>query len=270
MKRILATGMAAFAIVFYSAAALGQKAEETKLPPETRHIKLVKIVDGKKMTLDTVIAGTDLFVWQGDTVYPPRHSENFGPEGPRRMHRFDIRIDEKDGKKQTMIFDRRGPDGMDPFVWQTDSDDFDLMDFADGDSLDHKIVIHKRIKDGDEEHRFDFGRPDFNHFVPVPPVPPMPPVPHIKMLKHFSEGNVIDLNDPEILSYKKKNLSGGREKIEIIRKKSDKADMTFEFQGDDKFAAPEMKGDVRQIKIEEKKVKTDKKIAKPAEPEDNK
>jgi hypothetical protein len=30
-------------------------------------------------------------------------------------------------------------------------------------------------------------------------------------------GNVIDLSDPGIISYKKKKMSGGREKITIIR-----------------------------------------------------
>ena len=31
--------------------------------------------------------------------------------------------------------------------------------------------------------------------------------------------NLIDLNDPDIISFERKELSGGREKIEIIRKK---------------------------------------------------
>jgi len=50
----------------------------------------------------------------------------------------------------------------------------------------------------------------FRHDVPgIPPVPPL----------RFSmkQRNVIDLSDPGILSYKKKKMSGGKEKITVIR-----------------------------------------------------
>ena len=51
-------------------------------------------------------------------------------------------------------------------------------------------------------------------------MPPMLPVPPMKMMGIHRSGRVIDLNDPNIISYKKKDMSGDREKIEIIRKKS--------------------------------------------------
>ena len=39
-----------------------------------------------------------------------------------------------------------------------------------------------------------------------------------RMMRKQSQ-NLIDLNDPDIISFERKELSGDREKIEIIRKK---------------------------------------------------
>lgn len=259
MKRILATGITAFAIIFYAASAFSQETEKTKPPKETRHLKLVKIVDGKKMALDTVITGTDPVVWQGDTIYSPKDDEKFGAKGEEKVYRYDVQVDEKDGKKHVMVFRDRSPKGARPFIWHSESGDDDILNLTDGDSVAQKIIIHKRIKDGDGDHVFSFDGPDMLHFAPAPPAPPVPPVPHIKMLRHFPDSRVIDLNDPDIISYRKKELSGGREKIEIIRKKADKKDMTFDFNYDS-LAAPDMQGDlehVKEMKIMEKKAKLD-------------
>jgi hypothetical protein len=157
---LLGMGLAA---ILLSSSAIAQNTKETN---ETRHIKMTKIENGKKMELDTVLTGNDVFIWNGDTIGPAKHIKRFSPSGFDKMHNIDVKVDRKDGKEKVMIY---------------------------------------------------------KHFPPMPPEPPMPPMPpmrHFKMMKGTNSGRVIDLNDPNIISYKKKNMSGDREKIEIIRKKS--------------------------------------------------
>lgn len=110
---------------------------------------MTKIENGKKMELDTVLTGNDVFIWNGDTIGPAKHIKRFSPSGFDKMHNIDVKVDRKDGKEKVMIY---------------------------------------------------------KHFPPMPPEPPMPPMPpmrHFKMMKGTNSGRVIDLNDPNIISYKK-------------------------------------------------------------------
>ncbi|MDP2112519.1 MAG: hypothetical protein Q8K69_00520, partial [Bacteroidota bacterium] len=174
---LLGLGLASFLL---SLPSFAQMPKESK---ETRHIKMTKIENGKKMELDTVLTGNDVFIWNGDTIGPAVHIKRFSPSGFDKMHNIDVKVDRRDGKEKVMIY---------------------------------------------------------KHFPPMPPMPPMPPVRHMKMMKGANSGRVIDLNDPNIISYKKKNLSGDREKIEIIRKKTEEAEhANFEFEFNDELMAPE-------------------------------
>jgi hypothetical protein len=84
---------------------------------------------------------------------------------------------------------------------------FEWEEIIENDST-KKIVVMKR-RSGDQENRM--------MVAPLPPGAPVPPMaPGMRFLQHRS-GNVIDLSDPGVISYKKKKLSGGREKITIIR-----------------------------------------------------
>jgi hypothetical protein len=56
-----------------------------------------------------------------------------------------------------------------------------------------------------------------NKFIFAPHPPHSPKAPQVLRLNKKFNGNVIDLGDPGIISYKKKKMSGGREKITIIR-----------------------------------------------------
>ena len=57
---------------------------------------------------------------------------------------------------------------------------------------------------------------------PMPPEAPFPPhAPHVMMFRNNKNKNVIDLSDPGIISYDKKLLKNGTEKITIVRKKVD-------------------------------------------------
>lgn len=229
-------GLAAF---IFSSAAFAQKTPEPKEPKKTRHIKMMKIENGKKMELDTVLSGDDVFIWKGDTLNPAKHIKKFSPSGFDKMHQVDVEVENKDGKENVMIIRHRKGKSGDPMIMHMDSgEDVQVFSDQEGDSIQKRIIVRKRLKDGkDEDKVIYFDGQDMDHF---PSIPPPPPVPRMKVLKRTQSNRVIDLNDPNIVSYKKKELSGGREKIEIIRKKSEKnADMNFNFQFDDDMMVPE-------------------------------
>ena len=277
-NKLLSFGLAGMATTLLSFT-FAEKTSETQEPQEKRHIKIVKIVDGKKMEIDTVFTNDKVFVWNGDTINPATHMKKFGPGGPQ-MHRFDINVDNKDGKEKIMIFKHSADGKGEPMTWETISDDMEIIT-ENIDSLGKKIVVRKQFKGGDKDNMFFIHDGNMKHFPgmpPAPPVPPVPPVPHIKMLRH--SGQVIDLNDPDIISYKKKDMSGDREKIEIIRKKSEDKEINFDLKFDHDVVAPVPPMHIKEfkegksMKVIEKDVKVDgkdgKEIKVEVETEENK
>lgn len=227
-----------------------QKNDEVQEPKKTRHIKMLKMENGKKMELDTVLTNDDVFVWNGDTVNPIKHIKKVNPSGFDKMEKFDVKVENKDGKEKVMIFKHKGGKDGEPMIWNMDSGDHMEIITEDNDSTGKKIVVRKRIKDGEGNNMIYFNSDNMKHF---PPMPPMPPIPHVKMMRMQHPGQIINLNDPNIVSFKKKDLSGGREKIEIIRKKSDSAEeMNFDFKFDDESMAPEL---IRELENENQKMK---------------
>ena len=71
-----------------------------------------------------------------------------------------------------------------------------------------KIIVMKR-RSGEKENRM--------MVAPPPPGAPVPPIDQGMRFLQRRQGNMIDLSDPAVISFKKKKLSGGREKITIIR-----------------------------------------------------
>ncbi len=224
MKNTLLTiGVAGFASLLLSSFVLSGNDDNVQKPKKSRHVKMVKIVDGKKAEIDTVFTTDDVFVWKGDTINPMKHREEF------MIHRFG----KGDGGPDIMMFKhRRGEkDALSSF----DMDPEDDMDFFadENDSIGKEIIVRKMGKGRPVDHIIFMNGHGPDH---VPPMPPAPPVPHIMRFKQ--SGRIIDLNDPNVISYKKKDLSGGREKIEIIRKKVDLKEESFDFkfEGDDLMA----------------------------------
>lgn len=188
--------------------------DDSQKSGKKRHIKLVKVVDGKVAKLDTLVNEGDVFVWQGDTI----GRMDFKPIRPLPpgMRHGKFMFDTDGGGDRTMIFTHKMAKDGAPMIWQSDSDS--MMEFsmdAMGDSLTKNIIIHKRFRDGDPKHVFIMDGPD---------VAPMPPMRHFRMSGFPKRGNVIDLSDSNIISYRKKDISGGREKIEIIRKRTNEDD----------------------------------------------
>ena len=225
-------GLTALGLSSYS---IFQDSEQAQ-PKKTRHIKIMKMENGKKMELDTVLSGDDIFVWNGDTLNPAKRIKKFSPAQFDKMHNPDGAFDKKEKVK---IYRHNGNKSGEPMIWQLNSDDdVEMISETEGDSLMENIIIHKRHSDGNEDDRIMHSKhEDGNHFPPMPPMPPIPPMPPMEM--NHSRG-MINLNDPNVISYKKKDISGGREKIEIIRNKSDENEnMNFNFDMHDSMIAPD-------------------------------
>ena len=226
------TGLAALGLSSVSFAQNNQEAQSKK----TRHIKIMKMEDGKKIELDTALQADDVFVWKGDTINPAKRIKKFSPSEFDKMHHPD---GDMDRQKKVKIYQRKGTKAGDSTSWKMESgDDVQIFSEQEGDSAQQKIIIHKRMKDGNEEDQLLY----FNHHdgIHFPPMPTMPPMPHIRMMHGNHPEGSINLNDPNIISFKKKKMSGDREKIEIIRKISEDGDnMNFNFEMNDSMMVPE-------------------------------
>lgn len=201
---------------------------------KTRRVKLTKVENGKTMHLDTMLYGDDVFVWNGDTINPEKHIKEFNPSGFDKLHN----TDQMDQKKRVRIYKGGAGREMDHLILRSDlGEDYQIFT-EEGDTGGRKIRIHKKIGEGDEEdHLIYLNGHEGGDF---PGVPPMPPVPHIRHFRGQNSAKGINLNDPNVISYKKKDIGGGREKIEIIRKKSTETEnFDFDFEMDHLMQVPE-------------------------------
>lgn len=224
--------------VMLSSFAGEQNGNATQEPKKSRHIKMMKIENGKKMELDTVLTGNDVFVWNGDTINPVNPNRKFRSSGDNKMQQVDVKVDNKGGKEKIMIIKHGGGKSGEPMIWNMDSDD-DLEVVTENiDSLGKRIVVRKRMKDGAMDPMI-FRNEGHEMLVPPPPPPPSPPMPPFPHMKMQQSGRIIDLNDPKIVSYRKKDVKGGMEKIEIIRKKSNsEKNKSFDFGFDQELIPP--------------------------------
>lgn len=158
------------------------------------HIKLVKEKNGETIELDTFVEPGQVFVWEGDTIGKKLHwiSEKgkfAGFNHGEGTFEYNVEVSDDGENQKTMIFKHGGIPPVPPVpgakgaVWVT----------SDGD----------QVKVRTSGHPYVFATPGVN----------------ATKIRHG--GNVIDLSDPGIISYKKKKISGGREKIEIIRNEAD-------------------------------------------------
>lgn len=269
MKHTLALfGLAGLVTLLFPSLGFGQKGDEAKETPKTRHIKMTKIENGKKMELDTVVTGNEVFVWKDDTIGGNEFGKQISPSGFDKMKHIKVVVDGDENNEKVMIYHiKKGKSGKPVILHMESGDDDDEMTNEQvGDSVQKRIIIRKRTKDGNEDQMICLDGPDMKHF------PPMPPMPHMGM-KGQHTGRIIDLNDPNIISYRKKSMRGDREKIEIIRKKSEGPEnMNFNFSFDDNSEAPvppeapefirEFNDDNQRTKIIEKDVKVDGKDGK--------
>lgn len=152
------------------------------------------------------------------------------PRGKKKERHIKLeKIDEK-GKKTELDTVIKG-DGV--FVWNGDtiSDGKDMKWITKGD-----FKLDSLLGNLDMNFDFNFDETDSGNvfvwhgkngprhlIVPLPP-PGVPPVPQLIFRDKKQADNVIDLSDPGIISFKKKEMRDGREKITIVREKSNDND----------------------------------------------
>ena len=228
--------------------------DDPKQPGKKTHIKVITIKDGKKDVLDTVIENSDLkvmhlgkgnaFTW---TTAGSGSSSDTVSE--------DIEIVKGDGKLSHVTLHKRGGEKGDVFIREMKTE---------GDSERHVTV---RVgKSGPDGENVFITRPDrgIRQRVIRGPMSLGVPVayPGMERVRHLPGRNVIDLSDPGIISYQKKKLSGGREKITIIRNEV-KEEVNDVFN----FKVSEPSGDLPEIDVPhvEKEIKVQGKKLEPAE-----
>lgn len=198
MKRILSiTAILSLAFLLMSAITIMEVPQD---PPKDKkvkkHVKIVKVENGEKVELDTIIEGDNIFVWKGDTINGEKKLKwiTKGEFNLDSLHQyldmdFDFEIDE-DGEGNVFI------------VKSGKGDNKMVKEFKI--NGDHDVMMWH---DDKTKKELFFGN------SPKPTVAPR--------MMFMNKKNVIDLSDPGVISFKKKKLSGGREKITIIRNKAD-------------------------------------------------
>lgn len=207
MKRVLSIiGVSALAILFTSAISIRETPQD---PPRgkkgKKHIKMVKVDDdGKKMEVDTVVAVDEVFVWNGDTIGAANKIKWVSKEDFDFDMDYDFDFDvEADGEGNVFVF--KSGEGSAHKVMRFN---------AEGDSA--KQIRMKIITDGDHEEIMKWhGKGGKEMIIAAPHMTRAPKM--IRMEK--KGGNVIDLSDPGIISFEKKELKDGKEKITIVREK---------------------------------------------------
>lgn len=189
MKQILTlSGTLALSVIVLSSFSIRENPQDPPRGKKTeKHIKMVKVDDnGKKIELDTIVEGNDVFVWNGDTIGNGNELKWLSKD------KFNL---DSIHKNINMNFE------------------YKIKDDGEG-----KVMILKSGKEGDHKMMMwndDEGENTFFH------APEMPGVPHAPKMLFFGDrkkSNVIDLSDPGIISFDKKVRKDGTEKITIVRK----------------------------------------------------
>lgn len=200
-------GLLALLILFSSAISIEELPQDPpRVKKAEKHIKMVKVDDeGNKTEIDTVLKGDQVFVWNGDTIGGGKGMNwitkggEFDFDGDMDFD-FDFDIDtDKSGKVLVM----KSGKALAPMVYRFKTEE--------GDSTKEYRV--KIIAKGDNEDDLFFDAPHAAHKMMV--------------IGDRKKGNVIDLSDPGIISFQKKDLKDGKEKITIVREKpsEEKAEM---------------------------------------------
>lgn len=196
MKTKLQLGRIGLFLLFLLAALL-VTAQPDSQPDKKKHLKLVKIENGEKTVMDTVLLGD---ASELELMEEFGFTEELDSILKRKLKHLNIEVTDDGENQEVFVFSK---EGHEPAEW-----------FAAGDSV-RKVVRIKRAAGPMKRELMIHTAPHFVH-VPKPPHPPMAIRWHSA---HADDKMVIRLDDPGVISYKKKDLSGGREKIEIIRQK---------------------------------------------------
>lgn len=236
MKKNMISVFAGIAAIFWIALnpVAAQNQQEVK-----RQIKIVTVKDGNTTVVDTVIAsrGPGRFLYRGRTPDPGRIMEWVSRDIPGGVT----------GDSAESVIIVRKVQGEDPFFLQRRS--------VSADSLSRqRFRMERRMaSDGDSTLLYrDLQIPRLRRFPSrFSRMPLTPAVPRVQMFRD-QNANVINLNDKGIISYKKKKMSGGREKITIIRKQVKESEINRSqrfINPEDELIRFDRPGPVRELEI---------------------
>jgi hypothetical protein len=209
MKPILSmTALFTLAVLFMSAVSVNQMPQDIPHGKKAqKHINLVRVDDkGNKTELDTTVEAGQVFVWNGDTIGDGKELKWIAEDGEFKFDPdMDIDIDVQDAGKGK-VFVMKSGNKTAPMIYEfkTDNDS----------AQEHRVMVIAPGKGEDMDIMKWHGANGTEMMLP-----PVPPAPHVMMFRDQKKGNVIDLSDPGIISYEKKELKDGKEKITIIRNK---------------------------------------------------
>lgn len=209
MKGILSlTGILALALLLTSAISIIEAPQDLpKTKKEKKNIKLVKIGEaGKKMEIDTVIDDDQVFVWNGDTIVDEKEFKWLSEKDFDFDMDFDFDIETDENGN---VFIMKGTGASKPITYQLKTE---ICDSA-------QQIIMRVITDDISSDMVKWHGKNGNKIFFDAPGSGSPKVIHFN--KHKST-NVIDLSDPGIISYERKELKNGKEKIVIVREKPSK------------------------------------------------
>lgn len=253
MKRILSV-TAELVCAFFLLSSFSIR-EHPQDPPrgkkKERHIKVEKIDDnGKKMSLDTIVEGDGVFVWKGDTIGGGKDlkwitRDEFKLDSLHKNMDFEFNIDENDSGNVFVL--RSGKTKGNPMIYEFNSDDDSTKTY--------KVKIIAGDKDDNGNIMMWHGKNAPGHMLVAPGPGRLPGVPNVMFMDKKKTDNVIDLSDPGIISFKKKKMSGDREKITIVREKPDNKDVEKDEEiiissaGDAAMFAPKVPVKAHTIKV---------------------
>ena len=199
MKSILTMAVLLGLTIFLTSATTFMHAPQDHSKKGKKHINLVRVDEnGKESKLDTVIGADQVFVWHGDTI-----GNGKGLNWVTKDGEFDFDVQ---NKGMGNVFVMKSGNKTAPLLYEFKSDDDSTKEYR----------VHIMAGDDDENMNIMKWHSDNDNdvFFTTPPTPR-----RMMMFGDHSDDNVIDLSDPGIISYEKKELRNGKEKIVIVREK---------------------------------------------------
>jgi hypothetical protein len=175
-------------------------------PKKVSHIKMVTINDGKKTVIDTTITGKN--VWT-ITQTGDKNFEWVTLDNEQNLDSLKkvIELKGKDGKEKKIIIMKHDGGNGPVIIRELESE---------GDSFKRMTMHLERA-----------GRGKRMMMAPLAPGVPIMGRAPVYRYRQNQRGNIINLSDPGVISFKKEKLSGGREKITIIRNEVKENEETF-------------------------------------------
>ena len=171
-------------------------------PPGKKRVKIVAVDNGVTTVTDTLFSETEpgIFFRKGNNRMMFSGMD-------RKDFEWEERFEKDSAGKIIIIRDRaiRQPFSVEHGMIEGDSLSFGKMIIENRQGKDQQVYYIRNARKGNR--------------IPLPPgAPGISPLADPRRHLVPRRQNVIDLSAPGIISYKKRNIGGGREKITVIRK----------------------------------------------------